>query len=260
MASYPALPKIMVAPTGARRTKNDHAELPITIPEIVSTAEACHGAGADGIHLHVRDRSGDHVLDCGLYLEVLSELKQTVPAMQFQITTEAVGRYTPEEQRRLVRQVEPAAVSISIKEMLSDGDAKAAQDFYGWCRDSGIAVQHILYGDEDLKHLNTLLNNGLSADHPTQVIFVLGRYAHNEESRPDDLKPYMTWLSAVEWEIDWAVCAFGPSETDRLLEAHKQGGKIRVGFENSLWNRDGSLARDNAERVSEVTGSIREAG
>lgn len=200
------------------------------------------------------------MLDSGLYLEALSELKHTVPAMRLQITTEAVGRYTQEAQRRLVRQVEPEAVSVSIKEMVSDGDAQAARDFYRWCRDRGIAVQHILYGDEDLKRLNTVLKDDLPAGQPTHVIFVLGRYAHNQKSRQEDLKPYMTWLSAVESEIDWAVCAFGNSETDCLLEAHKLGGKIRVGFENSLWNSDGSLARNNAERVSEVTRSIREAG
>jgi 3-keto-5-aminohexanoate cleavage enzyme len=37
-----------------------------------------------------------------------------------------------------------------------------------------------------------------------------------------------------------------------LKTALESGGKIRVGFENSLWNSDGSLAQDNAERVTEM--------
>ncbi len=48
------------------------------------------------------------------------------------------------------------------------------------------------------------------------------------------------------------VCAFGHGETAALAAALKAGGKARVGFENSLWNADGSLARDNAERVAAI--------
>ena len=50
-----ALPKIMVAPNGARLGKADHPALPVTIAEIVACAAACWHAGAGGIHAHVRD-------------------------------------------------------------------------------------------------------------------------------------------------------------------------------------------------------------
>jgi uncharacterized protein (DUF849 family) len=56
--------------------------------------------------------------------------------------------------------------------------------------------------------------------------------------------------------LDWGLCAFGPEETDCLVEAAKLGGKARVGFENSLWNADGKVAVDNAARVREVRAGI----
>ncbi|MEO0829677.1 MAG: 3-keto-5-aminohexanoate cleavage protein, partial [Pseudomonadota bacterium] len=56
--------------------------------------------------------------------------------------------------------------------------------------------------------------------------------------------------------LDWMVCAFGPAETACLAYAADRGGKMRVGFENSLWNADGSLAKDNAERVAEVSAAV----
>ena len=90
-----SLPRIMVAPNGARRGKADHPALPVTIPEIVACAADCFAAGADGLHAHVRDGAGEHVLDAGLYAELMTELARTVPGMPVQITTEAVGRYTP---------------------------------------------------------------------------------------------------------------------------------------------------------------------
>ena len=87
------LPKLMVAPNGARKIKKDHPEIPLTIEETVEVAKKTYVAGAGAIHLHVRDKNGDHVLDAGLYKEALKELENKVPKMHIQVTTEAVGKY-----------------------------------------------------------------------------------------------------------------------------------------------------------------------
>jgi 3-keto-5-aminohexanoate cleavage enzyme len=54
---------VMVAPNGARRTKADHAKLPITPAEIAAEAARCAEAGASILHLHVRADDGGHTLD-----------------------------------------------------------------------------------------------------------------------------------------------------------------------------------------------------
>lgn len=125
----PPLSLIMVAPNGARRTKADHSALPMTIAETVVAAKACLEAGAGALHAHVRDLTGAHVLDAGLYRELLSEMRVAVPQMQVQITTEAVGKYTPEEQRELVYKVKPDAVSVAIREMVPEGGEDQAKPF-----------------------------------------------------------------------------------------------------------------------------------
>ena len=112
------LPKLMVAPNGARPMKKDHPKVPITISEIVRTGKACFDAGADAIHFHIRDKKGVHVLDSGLCKEALNELNRMVPNMHLQITTEAVGRYSPEEMRKLAYDVMPPGISIGIREMI----------------------------------------------------------------------------------------------------------------------------------------------
>lgn len=249
MTSIAALPSIMVAPNGARRTKHDHRALPITIEETVETAIACAEAGADGLHLHIRDKQGKHSLDPGIYSEALKEIENTNLDLQVQITTEAVGRYSPAEQRDVVRKLMPKAVSISVAEMLSEGEQKAARDFYAWCFEAGISVQHILYNMADITTLEDL---SLGQDYPYQLLFVLGRYTKNQQSQPKDLDPFSDWVMGKQSNIEWGICAFGSGETDCLVHAHKLGGKVRVGFENSFWNRDGSIAKDNAERVREV--------
>ena len=50
----------------------------------------------------------------------------------------------------------------------------------------------------------------------------------------------------------WSVCAFGRGQTSALAAAIALGGHVRVGFENSLWNADGRMAHDNAERVAAI--------
>lgn len=246
-----ALPQLMVAPNGARRTKEDHPALPITISEIVSTARACNLAGADGIHIHVRDAKGGHILDAGIYREVLRELEIAVPDMQLQITTEAVDKYSAREQRQLVKDVRPKSVSVSIAEMFSDGNVKDTLNFYRWCHDENIAVQHILYGPDDLALMDDRLGTAEFTEDPQQMLFVLGRYTKNQQSHPEDLMPFMNWLSGKRWQADWAVCAFGQGETDCLCHAYNNGGKVRIGFENSIWHKNGAIAEDNAARIKE---------
>ena len=115
-----ALPRLMVAPNGARRTTADHPAVPVTIPDIVESAVACHAAGAGAIHFHVRDADQQHILDAGLYREALVALRQAVPDMHLQITTEAVGRYSPEQMRQLALDVMPPGISIATSEMIPD--------------------------------------------------------------------------------------------------------------------------------------------
>ncbi len=254
-----SLPRLMVAPNGARKTKADHPALPVTIQETVEAAKACFDAGADGLHAHLRDADQKHVLDAGHYQELLAELRLTVPKMQIQITTEAVGQYQPPEQIALVKQVMPESVSVSTKELLSTGDQKAAADFYVWAHDQHIAVQHILYDTNDLATFYHLCIDHNIDHHNAQLLFVLGRYTIDQQSDPSMLTPFLHHLAEIDMIADWAVCAFGINETECLIRADRLGGKMRIGFENNELNPDGSIAKDNAERVATLKRLI-EAG
>ena len=254
--AIPILPKLMVAPNGARRTKADHAAIPVTITEIVETAKRCFEAGATGLHAHVRDAEENHVLDAGFYRELIVEMGNSVPDMQVQITTEAVGVYSPAHQRKVVRDVMPECVSVGLIEMLSDGDENAARKFYHFALESKIAVQHIVYDSKQLAQLVDCVARGIipspAENTPLQLMFVLGRYTKDQQSDPEGLLPYLVELKNSQLTADWAVCAFGRNETACLSFADKHGGCLRVGFENSIWNDDGSVARDNVERVMDV--------
>lgn len=252
----------MVAPNGARRTKADHPAIPIAPDELAETAAACLDAGAGAIHLHVRDDALKHVLDAARNRAAIAAVSGRVgDRMAIQVTTEAVGRYTPAEQMALVRELTPDAVSIAVRELFAEGEAEPAR-FLEWTARERVAVQHILYDAEDMKRFAALMRAGTIPVERPRCILVLGRYTENQESDPADLDPL---LAAAEAEgvldrIVWSVCAFGRGETASLAAAIAKGGHARVGFENSLWEPDGTLAPDNAARVARIAAIAREAG
>ncbi|WP_424944912.1 3-keto-5-aminohexanoate cleavage protein [Aliiroseovarius crassostreae] len=255
MTRFPSLPQIMVAPNGARKTKADHPALPMTKAEIVTCARDCFAAGADGLHLHIRDAEGGHLLDVGTYRDVLGAVKAAVPDMAVQITTEAVGIYAPEVQKRVALEVGADLVSVSIAEMCRDGE-EGARVFYEDCAAKGIAIQHILYDRKDGELLARVLPESLLRDPSLQLLFVLGRYSEGQVSQPSELQPFLDWLADAGLTPDWGLCAFGPHETDCLVAAHQAGGKCRIGFENSFFMADGSIAPDNAARVAELVSRL----
>ncbi|MEM6712212.1 MAG: 3-keto-5-aminohexanoate cleavage protein [Pseudomonadota bacterium] len=245
----------MVAPNGARRTKADHPNLPMSEAEIVDAVAAAHAAGAQGAHVHVRDESGTHVLDAARYIALTAALRARCgPDLIIQVTTEAVGRYTPEEQRALVDTVRPQAVSIALQELFADPDESAInRAFLERTIASGTAVQWILYAPNQIEQLVRFIDEGIVPPEGT-MLFVLGRYAESQESDPTDLLPFLATQAGQptlrEWS--WSVCAFGRGETACLSTALALGGDVRIGFENSLWHADGHVAQDNAERVSAI--------
>jgi 3-keto-5-aminohexanoate cleavage enzyme len=250
---------IMVAPNGARRTRADHPALPVTTADLAATAAACHRAGAGAIHVHIRDQGGRHVLDAGLYRETVAAIRaEAGEDLVVQITSEAVGRYAPDEQQALILALAPPSVSIAVREMFADDEPAA---FFAWMRERGIAVQHILYDTADVRWLADLRRRGVIPDEAPRLLYVLGRYAAGEESDPADLEPFLA-TAAEEGlsEMPWSVCAFGRGETAALAAALRRGGHVRVGFENSLWHEDGGVAVDNAERVAAIADVARELG
>ena len=253
------LPDIMVAPNGARLQKGDHPNLPITIEEIVRTAKECHSEGAGGLHLHLRDEQGKHILDAGLYNEAIGELAIQVPEMKIQITTEAVGMYTPEHQKKVALESGAKMVSVAVREITQD-NKKMAAELFGELRARGVAVQHILYNEKDVQLLAEIFWGCNETQPNLQVLFVLGKYGTNVDSKPESVSVFLGAMKRNKLEADWMVCAFGQTETQCLIEAKKTGGKIRVGFENNTVNDSGEVASDNAERVREVVRMIQADG
>ena len=246
------LPKLMVAPNGARKVKKDHPAVPLTISEIVTTAKSCNKVGAGAIHLHVRDKEGQHVLDVGLYKEALNELEHQVPNMHIQVTTEAVGKYSPEDMRKLAYDVTPPGASIGTSELIPSRKPEEEDiKLYKYLTEAGTKIQHILYKPEDIDLLIELLNKAEIPINDAWCLFVIGHYS-GRISYPENILPFIKKMKEHNINLDWAICAFGKEEMDCLEKAISLGGKLRVGFENSLFMPNGEIAPDNHTKVDAI--------
>lgn len=244
----------MCAPNGARKTKANHPALPITPVELADCAESILHAGASIMHMHVRDEDEQHSLDVDRYRAAIEAVRERVDdRLVIQVTTEACGVYSPEQQMEVVRQLKPEAVSLGLNELCPDVNAESvAREFFSWLQAEGVMAQYILYSVAEVRRFHSLRSKGVIPDTRPFVLYVLGRYSDDLTGDPHDLELFAT---AASDDTEWAVCCFGRSEQAAVSLASAMHGHARVGFENNLLTPDGGAATDNAALVRLAAGS-----
>ncbi|NRF65613.1 3-keto-5-aminohexanoate cleavage protein [Aquincola sp. S2] len=250
---------ITVAPNGAYKQAREHPALPLTPQAIAREAARCRDAGAAMLHLHIRDADGRHSLDVAGYRAALDAVRAAVgDTLVLQVTSEAAGRYQADEQIAMVRSLRPEAVSVALRELDQPALGEAAlAAFFGWLQRERVMTQVILYDAADLARWQRLQAAGTLPDAPWFLLFVLGRYSRIQTSSPRDLLPFLQAHGGPE---PWALCAFGAAELACAAAAACFGGHVRVGFENNLLLKDGTLAPDNAALVAQAADAARAIG
>lgn len=251
---------IAVAPNGGRKVKADHPAVPLTAAELAVTAAHCLDAGAAMIHAHVRNPDGSHLLDADAYRAAIAAIRSAVGSrLVIQITSEALGKYTPAQQRAVVQAVKPEAVSLALRELVQDaGEEKAFSDLLRWMKRENVTPQIILYDVNDAIRLAELQKRGLIPFERLPVLYVLGRYTAGQTSKPVDLLPFVA-PDAPKF-AHWSVCAFGAQEIACVTAGALLGGHMRVGFENNDLLPDGARAKGNRDLVSAARSAMLAVG
>ncbi len=240
---------IMSAPNGARRSREDHPALPITAEQLAAEAAQLLEQQVAVLHLHVRDRQGGHTLDPEIYRQAIASIRAAVGnELIIQVTSEAVGIYTRQQQMEMVRTLRPEAVSLALREICPDESCESeAGRFYEFLQRENIWPQHILYSPDDVARFDQLRQRGVLAQEHPFCLLVVGYYPGGEEGSLEELG-LMT--SAADFrEFPWGACCFGQNEQEIMLETTATGGHVRIGFENNLMLPDGRMARNNAQLI-----------
>lgn len=239
---------VAVAPNGARRSKSDLPQLPLSAEELASTALQSLEAGAAMIHLHVRDENGKHSILPEHYQPALERVAERVDgSMVIQVTSESAGVFTRQQQMRAMREVNAESMSIAIRELVPDEAAyEDAAVFFRELVDRQVMVQYILYSPDEVDRYHQLIRDGVIPRARNLVLFVLGRYDGAEAEAPS----LSAYVDRNESASPWMCCAFGARELSATREAALLGGHARVGFENNTSLPSGSTAGSNSQLVA----------
>lgn len=238
---------LAVAPNGARKNKESHPAIPLTAEEIGQETKACMNAGASMIHLHVRNSLGEHSLSVDYYRQAIQQIEQqTDKGIFIQATTEAVGKYSPDEQFGMIHLLKPDAVSIAIREIKKLDEIEINENF-NQLRKDNILPQLILYNNLDVAKYKYYLDEGILPGNAYPVLLVLGK-THAQGSFE---------LHDLEGDLDIPassimVCAFGEEEYLAGQLAINKGWHVRIGFENNDRLMDGTIAKNNAELIAQI--------
>jgi 3-keto-5-aminohexanoate cleavage enzyme len=256
---------VMAAVNGARRQKTDHPALPVSEGEIARACAECHALGAGAVHVHARDKNGQHSLDTELYKTLLDAIRREAGHdLIIQFTTESAGLYDVNAQRAVLDAfVGQTAISVALREFFPKEDQEVWSDSsVSWWKalQKNTALQIILYDLHDLTRLDDLIKRGVIPQAPYGLLFVLGSYARQDDwpaNRALDVFSALHQYDTLR-AMPWMVCAFGQSETRFLTEALLLGGHVRIGFENNVVKANGVQAISNGERVQNIIHLMRQ--
>src|SRR5690606_13268182 len=103
------------------------------------------------------------LLDADAYRAAIDAIRAEVgDRMVVQITSEALGIYTPEEQIAVVKAVRPEAASLALREVAPDAASEPAfLELLSWMARERVAPQIILYAPEEARQLAALRDAGM---------------------------------------------------------------------------------------------------
>lgn len=235
---------LQVTPTGPYG-KDRHARLPVTLDELLADLCECFLAGADGVHLHVRDEDGAETLEPARVNLVAARVRQLAAELgvpvEIGLTTGAWIRPDLSERLAMIREwegVDCATVNLGEDRF---------EDVMQTMLEVGVGIDVGLWAPRELDLL--VASGYLTAAQRISIELDPGE-PHFLQGTPSEL------TQRVNAALDDAG-----SRCPRLThgmnvwtwplveDAFRRGHDTRVGFEDSVLLPDGRTAGSNADLV-----------
>lgn len=225
------------------RSKAEHPAVPVTARELAADTAAVIAAGADVVHLHIREPDGGQTIRPDALAEVLREVRSTAPGAVLGTTTGLWTCSGPEERHALVKawEVLPDFASVAFSE---EGAAETASLVVA----RGMDLESAVWSLDDVPallasptlHTNVrILIEPMDEDPPTAVA-----HARAMAARIRAAGVTCPLLYHGEAATTWPV----------LRAALADGHQVRIGFEDGVHLPDGTAAPDNTALVRAARG------
>jgi uncharacterized protein (DUF849 family) len=248
---------ITVAPTGAESSKADVPNLPVTLNELVRTAQDCERVGASMIHVHIRGADTQPSLDLGLLKDTVAALRENTNLIVQLSTGGAVT--DPEADRLRVLDAMPDSASCTMGTVnFGDGVFMNRWEFivelHQRMLERGILPEYEIFEIGHLASLHRLLDRyGLPAGGHVHVDLVMGVPG----GMPGDPETLVAALRLVPEGATFSATGIGRTSLPVLLAALSAGGHLRVGMEDTTSYARGERVKDNAQLVARAAGLAR---
>ncbi len=221
-----------------RRTRDEHAAIPITPDDLARAAAAAVAAGARSVHVHPRGEDGRETLDGEARAKTLWAMRAACPGIEISVTT---GFWIEGDVERRMTKLEtwrvfPDVASVNLAEA-------GAVDLCRWMLDHGIGVEA---GVATVADTRALLASGV-AHRCTRVLIE----AEGDASAAlAEIERIDTLLDEAKLTIPRLQHGYGAATWPILERAFQRGHDGRIGLEDTLMLADGATARDNAALVA----------
>ena len=248
---------------GAFFSKRANRAISYTPEEIIRSAEECIAAGANIIHLHVRDDNGYSALDIDLFRRVIEPLRERNPHIAVDGCLVAVN---DEESRameammtaNLLDAVPINATAILLADNMFFKSPHAIIKKAKLALDAGVKPQIAVYSDGDIDNARRfLIDSGLLE--PPFFWLVLPALPgcspmYSPASMISGLTRYVSTIREISDNSVISVCSAGRASTYLATLALIMGLNVRVGMEDTIykWPHKDDLLSSNAEHFAMV--------
>jgi 3-keto-5-aminohexanoate cleavage enzyme len=231
------------------RDKNPH--VPYTPKEIAEEGIRCWRAGAQVVHVHVRDpKTGALAFEKELFGEVVERLRAETDLI-INLTTSGFSNVagSVNEARLMPMQLKPDICSLDVGTMNFRGKVFLNPDDWGIeaatrMQEAGIKPEIEVFELGHISQAKDIIQRGLVNDPPYFQICMGVKWG-----APASLDTLIAMTSQLPQGCQWSALATGPHQLPLTTHAMLMGGHVRVGFEDNLYLARGVKAKSNADFV-----------
>ncbi len=261
---------ISAALTGVLATREQCPGIPYTAEEIAAEARRAVDAGASIVHIHARQPDGAPAFDVESYRRIDAAMREQCPEAIINYSTGAVG-IDRETRIAHIRALRPTIAALNMGSMNYAIYSRKAKQFY---HDMVFAnpfgdIQYFLEAMNaagtrpelecfDAGHIHNaepLIDMGLLKP-PLQFSLIMGVLG----GIPATTQQLVNQVNALPRDAHWQVIGIGLKQWPLVAAAITLGGNVRVGLEDNLYLRSGTMARSNGELVEKAARLIHELG
>lgn len=252
---------ITVAPTGAESSKADVPALPVTLEELVGTAEECEALGASVIHVHIRDDKAEPTLDLGRLRDTVAALRAETRLIVQLSTGGAVT--DPESDRLRVLDAAPDMASCTMGTVNFGADVflnrwEFIVALHTRMQETRVVPEYEIF---DLGHLWSLARlldkHGLPYGGHVHVDFVTNVPGGMPGTAEAVLAAKQLTRELLPADTTFSATGVGRSTLPVMLASLSAGGHLRVGMEDTLTYAKGQPVESNMQLVARAAGFAR---